>query len=141
MYAKRSEESLRINNAFGLQEFSTDSVQGLQRISLQTETIFYSPKTLFGFRFAPFISMGISLLNQENYSIRNTDGFSGVGGGIRIRNNNLVFGTMELLAMHFPRPMYNVGSFKITFKTDIRFRYKTYFIQPPDIIQLNKSDF
>jgi len=141
LYHKKSEEALRINNAFGLQEFSTDSVQGMQRFSLQTETIFYTPKTFLGFRIAPFISMGVSLLNQQNYKIASADGYTGIGGGIRIRNNNLVFGTMELLAMHFPRPMYNVGSFKITFKTDIRFRYKTYFIQSPDIIQLNKSEF
>lgn len=141
LYHKKSEEALRINNSFGLQEFSTDSVQGLQRFSLQSETIFYTPKTILGFNIAPFITMGISLLNQQNYKVKHADGFTGFGGGIRLRNNNLVFGTMEILAMHFPRPMFNTGSFKITFKTDIRFRYKAYFIQSPDIIQLNKADF
>ena len=132
-------EQLRINNDYGLPEFSTDSVLGAQRISLYGESILYTGKKLFGFRFAPFASAGFSLINSENQPLKKADIYSGVGAGIRTRNENLVFGTLELHAMYFPRAVYNIDHYRVTFKTDIRFRYKTNFVQAPDIIRMNRG--
>lgn len=133
-------EPLRINNDYGLKEFSTDSVAGVRRISLYGESILYTNKKIFGFRFAPFASVGVSIVNPENLPFIKSDGYSGIGAGIRTRNENLIFGTIEAHVMYFPRPVYNVGNFRVDLRSDIRFRYKTNFVNAPDVVHLNRSD-
>ncbi|RYZ50848.1 MAG: hypothetical protein EOP49_13125 [Sphingobacteriales bacterium] len=132
-------EPLRINNPYGLYEFSTDSVQGTRRISLYTESILYTNKKVLGFRFAPFTSLGASLISPENLPFRKSDIYTGIGAGVRTRNENLIFGTIELHAIYFPRAVYSVGNYRINLRSDIWFRYRTRFVQAPDIIQMNRG--
>jgi hypothetical protein len=55
-------EPLRLNNVYGLQQFSTDSIEGIKRISVYSESILYTNRKFWGFRFAPFISGDYSLI-------------------------------------------------------------------------------
>src|SRR5690606_28830355 len=96
-------EPLRINNTYGLNEFSTDSVSGNKRISIYSESILYLHKKLLGFRFAPFVFGDFSLISYEQKDFSKSDIFTGIGAGIRTRNENLVFGTIELKTIYFPR--------------------------------------
>ena len=133
-------EPLRLNNIYGLHQFSTDSVYGNKRISLYTESILYTNRKLWGFRFAPFISGDFSLVAYEREPFKKSDVFTGLGGGIRTRNDNLVFGTIELRAIYFPRTVRDVDQFRLVFSSDIRFRYKSVFVKAPDIVHLNRDD-
>lgn len=133
-------DPLRINNALGLRHFSADSLMGNQRLSLYAETFFFAKYKLFGFQLAPFVFTDVSLLTGEGHSFNKSDIFTGIGGGLRTRNVNLIFGTTELRLMVFPRKAQEMNAFKVSVKTNIRFRYNSSYIKPPDIIQLNSDD-
>ena len=66
-----------------------------------------------------------------------TDLFTAVGGGVRTRNENLVFGTIELKGFYFPRLNGNMRDWKIEVNSNIRFRFKSSFIRRPDFIIAN----
>jgi hypothetical protein len=66
--------------------------------------------------------------------------YYGLGGGIRIRNENIVFGTLELRVIYFPRKSQQNNALKLTLNTNLRFRYNNNYVKAPDIIQLN-SDY
>jgi hypothetical protein len=131
-------DPIGINNAFGLRYFSLDSTGGDQRISLHTETFFFLKYKLLGFKFAPFLFGDVALLTPENESFSKSGFYWGLGGGIRMRNENLVFGTIELRFIYFPRKSQNTG-FKLTVNTNLRFRYNSTYVKAPDIIQLNSD--
>lgn len=132
-------EPLRIDNQFGLQSFSSDSALGNQRLSLYAETFMFTNYKLFGFRMAPFAFTDISWLSSRQG--RGLTGFySGLGGGVRTRNENLIFGTMELRFIYFPTRAEKYNGFKISFNSNIRFRYSTRYVKAPDIIQVNSDD-
>ncbi len=133
-------DPLKINNPFGLRYFDPDSVYGSRRISLHSETFFFLKYKLFGFQFAPFTFADISFLTPEKASFLKSDVYTGIGGGIRTRNENLIFGTMELRGIYFPRQKNNFEHFKIMFTANLQFRYNTSYVRPPDIVQLN-SDY
>ena len=132
---------LRINNNYGLNDFNTDSVEGNKRVSLYAESVLYTDKKLLGFRFAPIIYGNASLVSYEDLPAIKSDIFTALGAGVRTRNENLIFGTIEFKVTYFPRPVHNIDNFRINVESDIRFRYRTNFVTPPDFIQLNRDDF
>jgi hypothetical protein len=133
-------DPLRIDNSLGLRYFSADSVRGTQRMSVYTETFFFAKYKLFGFQLAPFAFGGASLLTGQKSIFSKSDVYTSIGGGLRARNVNLIFATAELRAMYFPRKAQDMNAFRISFYSDIKFRYNTNYIRSPDIIQLNSED-
>ncbi len=129
-------DPLRIDNPFGLRYFSSDSTTGQQRISLHEETFMFLKYKLFGFKFAPFVfADAVLLTKQQDFS--KGDAYYGVGCGVRTRNENLVFGTIEIRGVYFPRNVPYNNSFKILTTVDLQFRYNTTYVKAPDVVQLN----
>lgn len=127
---------LSLNNE--LQGFSPDSLYGRQRLLLSSETTVFTPWHLIGFRFAPFASIeGAYLHRRLQNGKQSHEIFGGTSGGIRIRNENLIFGTIEFRAYFFPRTIPGVEpvSFKVT--TNIRIKYSGSFVRPPDFVRYN----
>ena len=140
LFNRTTYDPLQINNSLGLRYFSADTLRGTQRFSLYTESFFFAKYKLFGFQLAPFIFIDGSMLKPEGKPFFTSDIYTGIGGGLRTRNVNLVFGTAEVRFVYFPRKAQDTNSFKISFSSEIRFRYNSNYIRPPDIIQLNAED-
>ena len=131
-------DPLYISNRFGVRYFNTDSVYGDQRISLYSETFLFLKGKIFGFKFSPFAFGNIALLKPEEQPFSKSGAYYGLGGGLRTRNENLVFGTIELRFAYFPRKI-DQQSFKITLQGNIRFKYNASYVKAPDIAQLNND--
>ena len=129
-------DPLSINNFFGLRYFTDDSIRGNQRITLHSETISFINYKLFGFKFSPFVFTDITGLTPEK-DFEKTGWYYGIGGGLRMRNENLVFRTTELRLVYFPRKGKQSNSFTAYFRINIQFRYNSNYVRKPDIIQLN----
>jgi hypothetical protein len=133
-------DPIQINNPFGLRNFRADTLHGSQRISMYAESLFFAKLKLFGFQLAPFGFTAATLLTGQDNNFRRSDIFTGIGGGLRTRNVNLVFGTAEIKFVYFPRKAQNMNAFQITFNGNLRFRYNTNYIRSPNVIQLNSED-
>jgi hypothetical protein len=132
-------DPLTINNVFGLRYFSGDSTFGDQRITLHSETTFFLNYKLLGFKFAPFAFGDLSLLTPEHATFDRSSLYHGIGAGIRSRNENLVFNTIELRFVYFPRKTEQNQSFKIMLNTGIQFRYNNTYVRAPDVVFLNND--
>jgi hypothetical protein len=130
-------DPLTIDNVFGLRYFSGDSTFGDQRITFHSETTFFLNYKLLGFKFAPFAFGDLSLLTPEGEPFNKSNLYHGLGAGIRSRNENLIFNTIELRFVYFPRPTEYNNSFKIMLNTGIQFRYNSTYVTAPDIVFLN----
>jgi hypothetical protein len=132
-------DPLTIDNVFGLRYFSGDSTFGSQRITLHSETTLFITYKLLGFKFAPFAFGDLSLLTPEGAGFSKSALYHGIGAGMRTRNENLVFGTIELRMAYFPRKTLQNQSFKILITTSLQFRYNSTYVKAPDITQLNSD--
>jgi hypothetical protein len=130
-------EPLFLESDFGLPEFSNGSTGGYFRATFKSEIVFYSPGSVFLFRFAPFLFYNASLFTAQQEEFSSSKLFTSLGAGMRIRNESLIFGTLELRAYFFPRQDSNGQSFKIDFNTNIKFKYNSQFIQRPDFVHAN----
>jgi len=128
---------LFLKSDFGLPYFPSGIIEADERTTLNLETDLYNLNKIFGFRFAPFLFTDFCLLKPINKPLSSTDGFSALGGGIRVRNENLVFGTIELKGYYFPRTIDGMKNWKIDLVTKVRFKFNSNFIRKPDFIEAN----
>jgi hypothetical protein len=136
-------EPLRLNNTFGIHEFGSDSAQGFERVSFQTESIFFTRYKPYGFRLAPFVYADGAFLRYSNLgeTMFSSGFYPSVGGGLRTRNENLIFGTIEIKASYFPRPVEGQPVFKLLVSSDLQYRYRNTYIHAPDIVRMNSDDW
>ena len=140
LFNRRSTELLRINNPFGLHNFHQQHINGDQRIGVFSESYFYLKYQLLSFKFAPFITANAVAITPPLGNFTKADIYTGIGGGIRSRNENLVFGTIELRSIFFPRRVEGEPAFKIMLNTDLRYRYNSNYVNKPSIIDPNFDD-
>jgi hypothetical protein len=123
---------------YGLHDFKNDNAFGSIRLSVKGESVFFSPWTLFYFKFAPFVFGSATLFKATDPVPKETELFTSIGGGVRTRNEALVFGTIELKGAFFPKKDFLGNSYRISFNTNLRFKYDQNFIRRPEFIQVNE---
>ena len=136
-FAPVLEQSLLIRSIYGLPYFEYGYVSADMRTTVKSELVFYHTKKFLGFGFAPFLFGDMILLKPTNEAFNKSDFYSAVGTGFRIRNENLIFGTIEARFSYFPRILPNMNHFKIKFNTNLRYKYNSSFIRRPDFVSPN----
>lgn len=102
-FSRYTDEFLMVNSRNGMSGFSNDSLKGNQRIMMKLESVMFSNLNIYGFRFAFFGFADIVVLKES--TIQNQNVFvTGLGLGIRIRNDNLVLNTFQIRLGFFPNP-------------------------------------
>ncbi len=137
LYNRTTTEPLRINNDFGPRGFLSDSAFGSQRLTIQLETVFYLPYKLWGFQFAPFPYLDFTGVTPQDAPFSKSNLYTSLGGGIRARNENLVFETIEARAYFFPVAPNNMKGFKVVVNANLRYRYANNYITAPELLKLN----
>jgi hypothetical protein len=133
-FDRYADEYLRFENENGLSGFRNDSLSGNQRLTVSIESVLFSPLNLYGFRFALFGFTDLSLLSGSNELIGNGNVLTGIGFGLRIRNDNLVFNTFQLRLGFFPNlPAYSKISNLIVSGEQL-LRSENFDPGPPSII-------
>ncbi len=103
-FGRYTNEYLRFSTENGFSGFRNDSINGNQRLSLSFESVVFSPINIYGFRFAFFGFADISLLSRSASIGSHDYALSSIGLGIRIRNDNLIFNTLQIRFAFFPNP-------------------------------------
>ena len=130
IYQRQVYEKLRIDNDLGLNDISNDSVRGNQRVSIGSETDIFTRLKILGFKLGFFAFGKSSLLAQEDLEKGNL--YWVFGGGVRARNENLIFGTVELKFAWVPRlPGSDMSNIKLTVSGNLRLKYSGSFVQAP----------
>ncbi len=132
-------EPLQIGNSFGLRDYGSNIPSGQERMNINTDLIVYTKLKILGFRLAPFVYADLALLRPDSAAFNKSSGYASIGGGMRMRNDNFVFGTIEMRCIYFPTPMPGAQTFRINISSELQFRYRTDYVRAPDIIRLNES--
>ena len=131
-------EPLYLDSKFALPEFSTGDVGGSLRASIRAESVFYSPWYLASFSFAPFIFGNAGYFTPYNNTFLTSNNiYTIVGGGLRTRNESLIFGTLELRGYYFlQKNVYN-ENWRIDISTNLIFKNGLQLVSKPDFIHIN----
>jgi hypothetical protein len=127
---------LFLNNDFGVDGLKADSLKGIQRLGFHTETVFYTNWKFLGFRFAPLVFGDVAFLAKGSEQVFYDKPYYGIGLGLRTRNENLVFGTIEARATFFPR-VEDGSHFKFSLRSNLRIKSTGTLVKAPGFIQYN----
>ncbi len=97
-----SDELLTLNDRYGIRGLRSDSLIGVRRLAIKSETVSFSPFYLYGFRFVffAFADMGVIDLAEKPFTYSKL--YSGFGIGLRLRNENLIFNTFQIRFAYYP---------------------------------------
>ena len=130
-------ESLRINSIYGIPQLNKEQIKGGTRISSNWETVFYNNRALWGFKSAPFVFGNITYIRTMGDPILKGDIFTAIGSGLRVRNENLVFGTIELKGCYFPRTNQQLSPWNFSLITNLRYKYNSNIVEKPNFVEIN----
>jgi hypothetical protein len=95
-------ERIIINDKYGIRGLKSNTLVGTQKLSMNFESVMFSPFYVLGFRFSTFSFFDLGFIGTEDRIIFNEKMYSGIGLGIRIKNENLVFNTFQLRFAFYP---------------------------------------
>jgi hypothetical protein len=101
-YNRFDDEYIDLQFDKGIRGLDYNVLKGDKRLFFSTETVYYSPHFLYGFRFVYFLFFDGGVINYKNNALFDNQMFSSLGIGFRFRNERLVFNTIQFRACIFP---------------------------------------
>ncbi len=95
-FNRYSDEYLYFKSSNLVRGFVNDSINGNHRIVISVEPVLFTPKPVYGFRFALFTFADAGFLIKGNLGSGEYHNVTGFGLGVRIRNDQLVINTIQL---------------------------------------------
>lgn len=133
-YRRTIKNPLDINNDNGIQGFVADSLAGDTRLRSRLQALVFTNWRLLGFNFAIVPQFDFAFLAQEDEKILKGNFFQGYSLGLRTRNENLIFNTVEVRGYFFPSTVENIAHYRINVSANLRIKYPTTLVRPPDTI-------
>lgn len=130
-------DALLINSIYGIPQLNKERIRGGTRFTANWESIWYNSNSFYGFRQSPFVFANVTYIRTVGEHIANGDIYSSVGAGSRIRNESLVFGTVEIKGFYFPRTNLQLSPWNISITTNLKFKYNSTLLSKPDFVQVN----
>jgi hypothetical protein len=120
-----------IRDANGILGFLPDSLFGFQRIVASHETTIFIPMKVLGFRLAPVMRIDMALLKRDRRLLGTQNFFLGISSGLRARNENLIFNTIEVRFFYFPITVERLSNFALNITTNFRIKYPSNLVSKP----------
>ncbi len=128
------EEFILLNNDHGIRGFKTEEVTGNQRLSLNLETIAFTPCTFAGFKFAFYTFGDMGIIGSNKTHIFKGDYYYGLGLGVRVHNENLVFKTMQLRLAFYPQVPSDFHRMEFRISGEERPRFDDFKVGQPEVV-------
>ena len=127
-------ERIIINDQYGIRGFKSQTLMGTQKLSMNLESIMFSPLYVLGFRFATFGFLDIGFIGSEKRSILNQQMYSGLGIGVRIKNENLIFNTFQLRFAFYPLEPDRRNRFSIDVSDVPSSSFSDFTVKQPHVV-------
>jgi hypothetical protein len=103
-YRRDTLELLTINKDDGLRGFSSGLLRGQRRVVFNYESSLFTPLSFLGFRVAGIVFADAAWIAPTDHtSPFKSAPYTGVGIGLRLRNDYIAFRTIQLLLGYYPR--------------------------------------
>jgi len=122
---------VNINRENGVLGYRNTLINGYQRLNLGTQTTYYSPLNVYGFKFNFYALLQVSLLAKEKENLFKSPLYSAIGLGCKIRNENLAFNTLQLEVNYLPPVSSGPKTFFVQITTVAAFGFNIFGLQAP----------
>ncbi|MFC2107333.1 hypothetical protein ACFLRY_03245, partial [Bacteroidota bacterium] len=126
-------ETILLNSNQGLEGLGTNELRGQERFVAQIESVLFTPWMFYGFTFGIYTFFNVSTLVPDDASLIDAQYFTGLGFGIRIKNENLVFETLQLQLAYYPSTPPGASSFNFSSSGISEKSVNGFFVAKPSV--------
>jgi len=134
-------QPVNINRDNGIFGYRNTLFNDYQRLNLSAQTNYYSPISIYGFKFNFYLLLQASLLSSQKASIFDSPFYSGFTVGCQIRNENLSFNTLQISASyqpivaHGPDAANGPSTIFLSLTSVTAFNFPIFALSQPTLIQ------
>ena len=129
-------DQLVIDGGHGIPGFRNDSVLGRHRFNLSVEQNFFTPWNFYEFRSVIYAFAYLSWLGGYDRPAMLSTLYSSFGLGVRIRNNRLVFNTLQIQFAYFPNIPKNSKFRYVNFSSETVLQPRDFKPKAPEVMPL-----
>ena len=135
-FSRDTLDYLNISGSRGIRGLNSDQLIGTKNFTVGLESVFFSDKSILGFRIAYFATIDMGLVNTHPRSVFHGPLYAGYGLGLRLRNESLVISTLQLRFSYFPNIPGNSAPFRFAIEGNTPLRLRDFDISQPTIVPL-----
>ncbi|MCZ4696075.1 hypothetical protein DWB61_15770 [Ancylomarina euxinus] len=128
------EEFITLNSPTGIRGFSSLEAIGTQRLTMKLENITFTPYMAAGFRFAFFNFLDIGTIGSNQHHPFKNKAYYGIGLGLRLNNENLVFKTIELRFALYPKAPSDFSNTQYGLSGEDRPNFSNFNVGRPKVL-------
>ncbi|MFC2098409.1 hypothetical protein ACFLSP_01555 [Bacteroidota bacterium] len=128
------DEFIGINDQDGIRGFRSSLPLGQQKVVFNYEADAFTPFYLYGFRFVMFGFADVGMVGPEYEKWHDGQFYSGLGVGVRIRNERLVFETISIRLGYYPNHPEKSFPLFVDVYGEKRLNPDNFYVTKPDII-------
>ena len=132
---------VNINRDNGIFGYRNTQYNNYQRLNMSAQTNYYSPISVYGFRFNFYMLLQASLLASQDQFILSGPLYTGLTMGCQIRNENLSFNTLQISASYQHlvqqgyQAVYGPKTFFVSITSVTAFNFPIFALTQPTLIQ------
>jgi hypothetical protein len=127
--------TVSISKDNGVRGFSANQLIGNQKLVINSEIDLFPPLNIVGFRMGFVIFADFAWISNKTKLIDKGNFFPGYGIGIRIRNDHLIFPTIQFLVGYYPNaPKINNLPYQFFNSQKFFYNFNDFQFSRPDVI-------
>ena len=128
-------EKIYLKDDLGLRGMYSSELTGIRRLSINSESVIFRKKAIADFHVAVFGFYDCGFIGLKNKLILSQNFYSGFGFGIRLRNENLVFRTLQFRLGFYPNYPSGVNFIDVYFDEMNKTKFPSFQPREPQILQ------
>ncbi|MCK4749143.1 MAG: hypothetical protein KAT15_18950 [Bacteroidales bacterium] len=129
------DEFIGINDFEGIRGFRSNIPMGQQKVIFNYEADAFTPYYLYGFRFVIFGFADVGMVGPEYQKWHDGKFYSGLGVGVRIKNERLVFETISIRLGYYPNHPEKSFPLFLDVYGEKRLNADNFYVTKPEIIK------
>jgi hypothetical protein len=115
----------------GITGLSNTLLRGKEKFVIKTENVYFKKRRFWGFQFAFFSFTDVGFIGNGKSMIFNNRAYITFGGGLRIRNDNLVFKTIQIRFAYMPNLPPDITPYSIDMRGETTGNFKDFYPEIP----------
>jgi hypothetical protein len=128
-----ADEYINIENDKGIRGYTNDLARGTKRATASYEIVAFTPYYFYGFRFVFFGFADFGLISSSEPLLQ-SQLHTGIGFGIRIKNERLTIETIQLRIGYYPSLPDDPFPFAFNFSGEQKLNPRDFYVSKPEVI-------
>ncbi|HDP76301.1 MAG TPA: hypothetical protein ENN49_10655 [Bacteroidales bacterium] len=128
-------EYVVLSSNYGVRGLSSPSLYGQTRLMFNFESMMYSPHYIYGFRPAFFVFADFGMVGEADELIYQNTLYSGLGIGLRLKNESLIFPTFLFRFGYYPKLPADADVAYWFISTENRRSFEQFRVKEPYILE------